>query len=443
MVNSSPERSRQGSGEAAAGLANNPKRIEAVGHFLRNLSTSLHSTLDIDSILDNVVRESLALVGAENGLVALCCAEGISSYRYFSRGRLLPAGHDWAPGAEVPGRVIFMAQPYLSNDVQHDPQIDPDLAAAYGVRSALSTPIFDSDGKMIGYLELQNKTDPAGFLSFDLEQLTTVSQIAAQAIKNALAYQNIARDAVELERRVTERTAQLQEINQELDSFAYTVSHDLRAPLRAIQGFAEILLDNKDLADDPERGEFLGRIVQAARNMDQMIQDILAYSRLSRQELLSHSVDLDQAVREAAGLLKLAQEGGDFQMETADHLPPVRGDHAVLVQVILNLLSNAVKYVAPGVTPKLQVWAEEHTDGKVRLFIQDNGIGIAPEDQGRIFQVFERLHGIETYKGTGIGLAIARKAVTRLGGRIGVVSRLGEGSRFWIELSGDGGRVNR
>jgi signal transduction histidine kinase len=105
----------------------------------------------------------------------------------------------------------------------------------------------------------------------------------------------------------------------------------------------------------------------------------------------------------------------------------------VLVQVILNLFSNAVKYVAKGVTPELRVWAEQ-ADAKVRLFVQDNGIGIDPKDQERIFKVFERLHGVESYTGTGIGLAIARKAVTRLGGRIGVQSRLGEGSRFWVEL---------
>jgi len=109
----------------------------------------------------------------------------------------------------------------------------------------------------------------------------------------------------------------------------------------------------------------------------------------------------------------------------------------VLVQVILNLLSNAVKYVAEGVTPELRIWAEQR-DATVRLYLQDNGIGIAPKDQERIFQVFERLHGVETYQGNGVGLAIARKAVTRLGGRIGVQSGLGEGSRFWIELPGSG-----
>ena len=428
---------------AAAEATNGDKRIETALLCLRKLSSSLHSTLDIETILDHVVRESIVIAGAESGLVALCCGEGIASYRYFHQGRLVP-GDGSPPGAEIPGRVIVKSESYLTNDVLHDPQADLQQAAAYGVWTAISTPMLDSAGAMIGYLEIQNKVDSSGFTRFDLEQLATIAQIAAQAIQNAQAFQKIARDAAELENRVAERTAQLQETNEELDTFAYSVSHDLRAPLRAIQGFAEILLENKDRAHDPERNEFLGRIIGAARDMDQMIQDLLAYSRVSRQDILARTVNLDQVVREAVEQLELAGAGGGFHLEKVGTLPKARGDHAVLVQVVLNLLSNSIKYVAPGVTPKLRIWAEQ-ADAGVRLFVQDNGIGIAPEDQERIFNVFERLHGVETYKGTGIGLAIARKAVTRLGGRIGVQSSLGEGSRFWIELpnGGDAETENR
>ena len=441
MVKGIPDKNPRESGGAKGRAATDRERVETALLSLRELSSTLHSTIDLEVILEHLVRESIKIIGAESGLVALCCPDAVSSYRYFREGRLVCTNNGWTPGSDIPGRMIVKSQSYLSNDAQHDSQIAPGLAAAYGVRSALSTPMLDSDGAMIGYLELQNKKDPAGFTNFDLEQLATVAQIAAQAIKNALAFQKIAEDAAQLERRVTERTAQLQEINQELDSFAYSVSHDLRAPLRAIQGFADALLENKDVAHDPERGQFLGRILGAARDMDQMIEDLLDYSRVSRQEILSHTVNLDQVVREAAEQLQLEAKENGFHLEVSGTLPQARGDHAVLVQVILNLLSNAVKYVAQGVTPKLRIWAEQ-ANGKVRLFVQDNGIGIAQEDQERIFKLFERLHGVETYKGTGIGLALARKAVTRLGGRIGVASRLGEGSRFWIELPGDDGKVS-
>jgi len=399
---------------------------------LRKLSSSLHSTLDIDQILDRAVIQSMALVGAESGLVAFCC-EGIFSFRHFKNGQPVPSKNNWSTGEEIPGRVMFRAVPHVSNDALHDPQIDPLRAIAYGVTTVVSVPLIDGAGAMVGYLEIHNKKSPAGFTRFDLEQLTTVAQIAAQAITNAKAFQKIAQDATELEVRVAERTAQLQEINAELDTFAYSVSHDLRAPLRAIQSFAEILQENQHKPEDPDRGEYLGRIIAAARDMDHLILDLLSYSRLSRQEILLHTVSLAQVVREAADQLTLAGEGGVFRLEVAGSLPQVRGDHAVLVQVVLNLLSNAVKYVAEGVTPELRVWAER-TSTIVCLFVQDNGIGIAPENQQRIFGVFERLHGVESYQGNGIGLAIARKAVTRLGGRIGVQSRLGEGSRFWIEL---------
>ena len=417
-------------------------RIDKALLCLRKLSSLLHSTLDIEMILKHVVRESVLIVGAENGLVALCCAEGVSRFLYYKKGRLVSSNSGWSPGNDVPGRVILKAETYLCNDALHDPQIDPGQAAAFGVRSAVSTPLLDSSGAMIGYLEIQNKVDRSGFSDFDVEQLTTVAQIAGQAIRNALAFQKIAQDAAELERRVAERTAQLQEINEELDAFAYSVSHDLRSPLRAIQGFAELLLENKDKREDPERADFLARISAAAGDMDQMILDLLDYSRLSRQEILSHTVNLDQVVREASDQLERDGKAGGCKLDVAGPLPQVRGDHAVLVQVVRNLLSNAVKYVAPGVTPELRIWAER-TDSKIRLYLQDNGIGIAPEHQKRIFKLFERLHGVESYNGTGIGLAIAQKAVTRLGGRIGVDSRLGEGSRFWIELPTGGTQVNR
>jgi signal transduction histidine kinase len=436
MAKDTSENKSTGSSAAVGSVTDNARPIEEALLGLRKLSTSLHSTLDIDQILNRAVIQSMALVAAESGLAAFCC-EGISSYRYFKNGQPIPVKNNWSTGEEIPGRVVFQALPHVSNDALHDPHIDPSRATRYGVRSVVSVPLVDGSGAMIGYLEIHNKKSPAGFTRFDLEQLTTVAQIAAQAITNAKAFQKIAQDAAELEARVTERTAQLQEINEELDAFAFSVSHDLRAPLRAIQSFAEILQENLSKPDDPERGDYLGRIAAAARDMDHLILDLLDYSRLSRQELLLHAVSLAEVVREAADQLALAGEGGAFRLEVAANLPQVRGDHPVLVQVVLNLLSNAVKYVAEGVTPELRVWAEQGKD-MVRLFVQDNGIGIAPENQQRIFGVFERLHGVESYQGNGIGLAIARKAVTRLGGRIGVQSQLGEGSRFWIELPGAG-----
>lgn len=249
-----------------------------------------------------------------------------------------------------------------------------------------------------------------------------ISELAERVEKNTAG----------MEERVAERTAQLKEINEELNGFAFSVSHDLRAPVRAMQAFAQILLEDEEHSE-AEKKAYLERIRSAAQGMDRLIQDLLAYSRLSRQEITLQYVNLEKVVHEAAQQLELTSGGRTYDMEVVGELPEVLGHHTVLVQVVLNLLSNAVKFVPKGVTPRLRIWTEA-SEGWVRLYIEDNGIGIPPQHQERIFKIFERLHSMETYPGTGIGLAIVRKAVTRLGGHIGVESKEGEGSRFWIDL---------
>ena len=246
----------------------------------------------------------------------------------------------------------------------------------------------------------------------------------------------VQRNSAELEQRVAERTAQLEEINAELDSFAHSVSHDLRAPLRTMKGYAELLLGDQSLGEQ-ERIYYLKRILSAAQGMERLIQDLLAYSHMSSQEIQLQTVSLSEVVEDATRQLELASGGKRYILEVADQLPEVIGHHVVLVQVLLNLMTNSLKFMPKGVTPRLRIWAEQD-QGNCRLLVEDNGIGIAPQDQERIFKIFERLHDVESYPGTGIGLAIVRKAVARLGGRIGVESREGEGSRFWIELKQPG-----
>ena len=236
-----------------------------------------------------------------------------------------------------------------------------------------------------------------------------------------------------LEQRVQQRTTQLQEANEELEAFAYSVSHDLRAPLRAMQGFGEALLEDYGDRFDELGHEYAERIVTSAQRLEDLIQDLLSYSRLSQTDLPSQTVDLTSVISEAMTQLKAELAKKQAQVMIQSPLPDVIGHRTTLVQVIANLLSNAIKFVAVGVQPQVQVWAEMR-DASVRLWVADNGIGIEPEHQKRIFRVFERLHGIETYPGTGIGLAIVRKGVERMNGRVGVESQLGQGSQFWIEL---------
>jgi signal transduction histidine kinase len=239
-----------------------------------------------------------------------------------------------------------------------------------------------------------------------------------------------------LERRVTERTAGLAEANRELDAFAHTVSHDLRAPIRAMRGYAAALEEDVGEALGVEGRQYVERIDAAAGRMDALVEDILAYSRLAREDIRTGRVDLEavvDAALEAIGSAAVAEPGA--AVEVRRPMPAVRAQAAMLRQAVQNLLANALKFTEPGRAPVVRVWSELGADGAtVRLWVEDEGIGIAPTHQERIFVPFERLHGRETYPGTGIGLAIVSRVAERLGGACGVYSRPGGGSRFWIDL---------
>lgn len=236
-----------------------------------------------------------------------------------------------------------------------------------------------------------------------------------------------------LEKLVEARTADLEATNQELEAFSYSVSHDLRAPLRAMQGFAQALEEDYGTKLGSSSLDYIQRIVTSAQRMDTLIQDLLAYSQLARAEMRLSPVSLAATVKDALTQLngEIKQSGAQITVDSS--LSEVMGHAPTLAQVISNLLGNAIKFVPSGVQPSVRVWAEERGE-RVRLWVEDNGIGISPEHQARIFRVFERLHGMETYPGTGIGLAIVHKGVERMSGEVGVESIVSKGSQFWVEL---------
>lgn len=237
-----------------------------------------------------------------------------------------------------------------------------------------------------------------------------------------------------LEERVQERTAALSEMNQQLETFVYSVAHDLRSPVRSITGFTQLVLDDFSANIADEGKDFLQRVMTASHRMDSLIQDLLDYSRIANRHLARERVELDWVLDRVLPTLQPEAEkrGGAIEVETP--LPHVVGHPAILEQTVLNLMTNALKFVAPEQTPRIRVFAERR-GGLVRLWVEDNGIGIEPRYHDRVFGVFERLHGQEIYPGTGIGLAIVRKGVERMGGKVGIESEVGKGSRFWIELS--------
>ena len=236
-----------------------------------------------------------------------------------------------------------------------------------------------------------------------------------------------------LEQRVEERTARIAEANAELRAFAHTVAHDLRAPLRNVEGFATALVEDEGERMSAEGRMFADRIVAAVVRMDRLITDLLAYSRLSRAELQLERVDLGAVVKAALRDLEAEIGASGARFDIAWPLPAVRGNATILAQVVGNLLSNAIKFVDTGVVPRIRISGVR--EGSVaRLLIGDNGIGIAPEHREHVFGVFERLHGHERYPGTGIGLAIVRKGLERMDGKVAILDREGGGTTFELAL---------
>ena len=252
------------------------------------------------------------------------------------------------------------------------------------------------------------------------------AETALEKAKEALA-----RHASELEGIVDERTATLRETVRELEAFSYSMVHDMRAPLRAMNTYAHLVLESEGLTT--ESRDYLARIGRSAERLDQLIQDVLSYAKVLRKEAPLTPVDADQLVRELLpSYLDGVPPGAEVQLE--GKLPMVIGHKALLAQCFSNLVRNAIKFVAPGVQPRVQISAESLED-RVRLKVQDNGIGIRPEHHDRVFGMFQRLHLASEYEGTGIGLSIVRKAAERMGGQVGFESKLGKGSCFWIELA--------
>lgn len=225
----------------------------------------------------------------------------------------------------------------------------------------------------------------------------------------------------------------LRETVQELEAFSYSIAHDMRAPLRSMQGFSEILEAEHAHQLDAEGLDFLRRIASGARRMDALILDILNYSKAGNGDLELRPVDVGRVIREIAATYPTLQPGLADILVSPD-LPPVLANEAALTQVVSNLLGNAVKFVAPGVRPHVRVRGEAINGAHVRLWFEDNGIGIPERFHPRLFKIFSRLQRREDYEGTGIGLAIVRKAAERMNGTVGVESSEGAGSRFWVQL---------
>lgn len=237
----------------------------------------------------------------------------------------------------------------------------------------------------------------------------------------------------ELEQRVKDRTAQLEGLNRELEAFSYSVSHDLRAPLRHIDGFAQMLRKNSVGALDEKSTRYLGVIGDSAKRMGNLIDDLLAFSRMGRREISDVVVDTGALIREIIAELETDLRGRSIEWSIAD-LPQIRGDSAMLRVVWVNLISNAVKYTRPKEAARIEIGFENNSSTETIFYIRDNGVGFDMQYADNLFGVFQRLHRDAEFEGTGIGLASVRRVINRHGGRTWAEGQLNEGASFYFSI---------
>jgi len=431
---------------------------------------------------DNVVRELFSKIAAHLGVhtflnyliepdgqnLRLHAAGGISE-------ELMPDFKRVRLGDSLCGTVAAERRLIVANHLQGSSNANTVGFKALGFRSAVCHPLIVGD-RLIGALAFASRNRDA-FRPEDIEFVGTVSQYIAVALERAMtesalheAQQTLREHAQQLETKVHERTARLQDTIAQLESFSYTVAHDLRAPIRSLKGYSDMLLSDAEPITPEKAKQYLQRINRAADRLDALTRDLLQFSSVSRQDIELATINLSELIQDLRVLRPALQDDVLFVKEP---LHSVVGNRTLLQQCLSNLLDNSLKFMAPGMKPRIMLWTEKirasenqilqlqptgqgstvaalsrddlvqselsptqaGESERIRIWIEDNGIGIAAEMRHKVFGIFERLNPADKYEGTGIGLAIVARAMQRMGGNCGVEGGNGPGSRFWLELN--------
>jgi len=405
----------------------------ALAEALRDTAAALNSTLEFDQVLDRILANvgrvvshdaaSIMLIDAGQGTARVhrChgyVERGVSAEIYLWQFKIA----DFA-GLRT---MTEMGQPVIIPDTH----ADPDWVRLSGTdwqRSYVGAPICVK-GQVFGVMNLDSAT-PGFFTLIHADRLQAFADQAAIAIENARLYDQAHRHASELEQQAME----LQARNEELDAFAHTVAHDLKTPVGPIIGFAEVLARDYAVMSEDERLQSLQAIVRSGRKMNMIIEELLLLAQVRKTEVETTPVDMATIVSEARQRLAdtAEQSHAEIVLPDASAWPVVLGYALWMEEVWVNYLSNAIKY--GGRPPHIELGAEAQPDGMVRFWVRDNGPGIPPEAQARLFKPFTRLDQVRT-KGHGLGLSIVRRIVEKLGGQVSVESRAGQGSVFSFTL---------
>jgi PAS domain S-box-containing protein len=430
--------------------------------LLNNTGSAIAGQLDLQTLVQIVTDAATKLCGAKFGafFYNVIDSQGEKYLLYSLSGAPREAFEKFGLPRNTPVfDPTFTGQGVVrSDDITADPRYGT-MAPHHGmpkghlpVRSYLAVPVISRSGEVIGGLFFGHPETKV-FTERSERILVGVAAQAAIAIDNARLYEaaqreiaerknvaeklQIAREelshhAEDLEKQVTTRTASLREALNQLEEFSYSVSHDLRAPLRAIVGYSRVFREDHGGALAPEAHMYLDKISRSAERMEQLVNDVLTLSRVARADLKLRPIPLQQFIDDLVEQHPLPP-GTEISITTPH---TVMGDEGRLGQAISNLVSNAVKFVPPEEKPVVRV-RSELAGNRVRIWVEDQGIGIPPQHRGKLFGMFQRLPANRPYEGTGIGLAIVRKAVEVMGGSVGMESNEPKGSRFWIELGKD------
>ncbi len=413
--------------ENEAALKQRAQELAALNALGRRMSASLSMDDVITATIDEtvpIVMPDLTLLFLTEGDRLILRGQGPQNSPYCFRAQPIQISSKCLCGLSIINRRSI-----YSLDMLSDPRCNQENCTSTGICSFAALPLF-AENEIIGVLGFASAT-PRDF-SNDAEFLETISNQVATGLQNALLHEQMQTYTQELERRVLQRTAELEAKNRELETFSYSVSHDLKAPLRGVDGYSLLLAEDYSELLDAQGRLFLENIRFGIIRMNQLIDDLLAYSRLERRAVTNKTIYLEQFVQNIASeWLNDPENRAKFSFDI--HCPFVMTDSESLTQALRNLIDNAVKFTRDVPEPCIEVGGAENDDGCV-LWVQDNGIGFDMQYADRIFEIFQRLNRDEEYPGTGIGLALVRKAMDRIGGRTWTESTPGLGATFYLEI---------